>query len=242
VISVAVSTDETGLALVKAAGAGRQSLWIGELSGAGRVVKSGRVISRPTWGAGQDAVLVAIDGVLHEVSMTGEVARVSFAQAASAGPVRAVRLSLDGTRLALVAGDGAQAKAYVGLIQQAQDGSPPVLRDVREVHAPLAKVQNAPLMAKVQDIGWSGPAVVAVAGQEANSEPTVREISVDGGLETGSARTGLRPGPVTLAVTPLTGSPQVRYVESGRQLYQGGVRTWTPFSDIPDVQSPCYPG
>jgi hypothetical protein len=239
--SAAVATNEAGLALVKSAPGG-QALWLGQLSGELRRVRAARSISRPTWGGGQDGVLVAIDGRLHQADLSGAVRPVTIGAGVPKGPIRAVRLSFDGTRLAFIAGDGAAARAYVGLIQREGDGTAPVLRDARPVHAPLAKVQNAPLMAKVQDIGWSGPTIVAVAGQEADGTPIVREISVDGALEADSLRIGLRPSPITLAATPLAGSPQVKFVESDGQLYQSGVRQWSVVTEVNDVQVPFYPG
>lgn len=233
VLTAAISTDGRGVALVKQAPGDRQALWIGSSDGDDlRQVVSGRTISRPTFGHGHDAVLVAVDGVLHEVTLNGALRKVAFPQDGVIAPIRSIRLAPDGRRLAVVAGDGAAARAYVGLIQPAGAGRQPALVSVRQVPVPIAQIQ---------DIGWreDSPTTVTVAGQGADGAVLVRDVSVDGAVVTDSARTGLPQGAVTLATAPISNSAP--YVETGRQLYQGGRSTWSP-QEASDVRSPFYPG
>jgi len=233
VVAAAVAADEGGVALVKQAAANRQTLWIGAADGAVNATVSGRVLSRPTWGYGHDAVLVAVDGQLRQVDQAQRVLRVKVSHPSPIGPIRAIRLAPEGARLALVAGVGADTKAYVGLFQPAVDDGAPVLRDLREVPVSIAQVQ---------DIGWSEatPATVAVAGQGADGSALMREVSVDGVVASDSNRTGLPPGPLSLATSARIGT--VPFVESGKQLYQGGLRTWSRLPEVGDARAPFYPG
>jgi hypothetical protein len=231
VVSAALSTDGVGLALVKQASGGRQTLWIGGAEGGLRPTISGRTISRPSWGHGRDAVFVAVDGMLYQVDQEARALQVAFPQHRSFGPIRAIRLSLDGARIALIAGDGPAARAYVGLLQPPTDGPVPVLRDLRPVLGPIGRMQ---------DIGWSGPTVVMVGGQGADGTALVHEMSVDGAMTTESPRTGLRTAALAIAATPSSGA--VPFVASAGLLYQGGLRTWSPLPDIVDVRAPFYPG
>jgi hypothetical protein len=239
VVSAAVSLDETALALVKGP-AGSQTLYLGDITGKAKAVATGAAIGRPSWGGSQDAVLVPIDGTIHQVEVTGNVVRLPLPGLAA--PVRAVRASLDGTRIALVAGDGANARAYVGLIDRTQDAAAPVISNLRLLRSRQGKTPDTPLIARIQDIGWSGPTTLSVAGQEADGTSAVRSVTIDAALEPGPVRTGLRPGPVTLAVSPLTSTPQTEYAEVAGQLYQGGQRSWSPLTSLTDVQRPFYPG
>jgi hypothetical protein len=230
VLSAAIAADDGGVALVKQATGNRQTLWIGSGDDVSPTV-TGRVLSRPTWGYGHDAVLVAVDGQLRLVDQQLRVRKVQMPK--GLGAIRAIRLAPDGARLALVAGAGADAKAYVGLFLKPADGADPVLRDLRRLTVPIAKIQ---------DIGWSEatPATVAVAGQGADNSALVREVSVDGAVPSESNRSGLGAGPVSLATSQRVGT--VPFVESGGNLYQGGLRTWTPQADIANARAPFYPG
>jgi hypothetical protein len=240
VSAAAISLDESAFAMVKGP-VGKQILYLGDLrSGTVHQAMSAASIGRPTWGGSQDAVLAPVDGKLYQVDTAGDSVRLDTPP--SLGPVRAVRASLDGTRVALIAGDGDAARAFVGLIDRTQDSTDPAIRDLRVLRAPQAKVQDSPLIARIQDIGWSGPTTVTVGGVEADGSPQVRSLTIDGALEPGPARTGLRTGAVTLAVSPLIGAPQVEYVEVAHQLYQGGQRSWSPLTSLSDVQEPFYPG
>jgi hypothetical protein len=232
VLSAAIATDETAVALVKQGAGGRQTLWIGDAARGVSPSISGTELSRPTWGYQHDAVLIAVDGRLHRVDQAAHHRPVTVV-GRLAGRIRSVRLSPEGARLALVAGTGAQARAYVGLYIPPTEDSPPILRDLREVQVPIAQVQ---------DIGWSEttPATVAVAGQGSSGSAIVREASVDGVLADEDPRTGLPPGvPLSLAASARSGS--VPFVGSGGGLYQRGLRSWTR-QDVADVKAPFYPG
>ncbi len=233
VISAAISTDDTGVALVRQETGNRQTLWIGTGQNVVRAV-TGRSISRPTWGYGHDAVLAVVDGQLYRIDQNPAARKVTVRAPAPIGPIRSIRLSPEGARLALVAGNGAQAKVYVGLLQpQTGDGGGPVLRDLRQVTVPIASVQ---------DVGWSEdtPVTVAVAGQGAGGLALVRKANIDGGEAPETNWSGLKAAPVLLATSHRVGT--IPFVESGGGLYQGGLRTWTLQSDIADARSPFYPG
>jgi hypothetical protein len=238
VLSAALSTDATApaLALVKSAPRGRQVLWISDQNGGRqRETTKGRLISRPTWGHSSDHVLVAVDGVLRQVSRDTDV-EVLFGQGTDVphiDAIRAIRLSLDGTRLALIAGDGADARAYLGLVQRNADNGAPTLRDLRLVNTKILKVQ---------DIAWSGPTTMVAAGQAADGAAAVAEVSVDGAILTVSPRTGLKNGALSVAATPLVELAPLLFVESGGQLYQGGRSTWSLQTDLVGVRAPFYPG
>jgi hypothetical protein len=232
--SAALSGDGAGMALVKSAAGGLQTLWVGDPQGDLRATRSGHQVSRPTWGHSSEKVLAAVDGVLYEVDQLGRVQPVVVMPPRPLGPIRAIRLAVDGTRLALVAGDDAGAGAYLGLFQQSTATSRPTLRALRRLPTTVPRLQ---------DIGWSEPTKVVVAGQGLDGTPQVHEMTVDGAHETVTPRTGLRAARLTIAASPQTRQTfPLLYVEAGGHLYQANLRIWADQADIPDVHSPFYPG
>ncbi len=109
----------------------------------------------------------------------------------------------------------------------------PTLRDLRPLPVQVAEIQ---------DVGWSSETsgTVLVAGEGSNNSALVREVSMDGSATNDTSRTGLPPGALWLASSPLGGT--TTFVESSRQLYQIGSRRWTKLPDVPEGRAPFYPG
>lgn len=120
--SVGVSTDERALAVVVEDAKGRKVLRVGR-PGSLRATVSGESLIRPTWGGGSGEVWTVRNGdEVVLVPLTGDAIRVDVPDIGSAGPIRALRLSRDGARVALVAGPRGQEQLWVGIVVR-EDGS-----------------------------------------------------------------------------------------------------------------------
>jgi hypothetical protein len=114
--SVAVSLDEKSIAVVRGPADRGQSLWVGPPGGP-RKTLSARTLSRPTWGAETGEVWTVRNGTdVLLVPLKGQAARVAVPEAGRLGTIRQVRLSRDGARVALVAGDRDREKLWVGVV------------------------------------------------------------------------------------------------------------------------------
>lgn len=234
VLSAALSNDDAALAIVKSENDGRQALWIGPKDGPlKRTSLVGRAVSRPTWGYGSDSALVTVDGALWQVPKDGQPARVKIQEPVANAQILAIRLSLDGVRLAFIARSGSTVNAYVGLLQPATNSGPPVLKEARTMSAAIPQAS---------DIGWASLTHVVVVGQDQTGAAAVQEAAIDRSSDNAVPTTGLRAQASTVAAVPLIDAGPYMYIAAGGQLYQRGQRSWTPQIELPEVQAPFYPG
>ncbi len=233
VVTAALSTDLSTIAVVKDAPGGGQQLWLGPTQGPLKPGVLGGVLGRPSWGRGASAVLVPVDGRLVQVS----VARPGTAVPVAGAPrsVRAAKVAPDGLRVALVAGDGSAARVMLGsLLAAPATRSAPALQAV----LPLA-VTGAP-----RDVAWAGVTTLAVAVRTSDDQSGVVLAPVDG------APAEFRPGPAVrissgrlrIAASPTQqGSTQV-LLEAGGQLYQVFSSQAVPESGTSGGTAPFFPG
>ncbi|HEV2089018.1 MAG TPA: LpqB family beta-propeller domain-containing protein [Cryptosporangiaceae bacterium] len=233
VITAALSTDLSAVAVVKNTPAGGQQLWIGPSRGPLRASVVGQVVGRPSWGSGVSQVLVPVDGRLVQVSAARPGTAVTVGGAPR--PVRAVKVAPDGLRVALVVGNGNAARVVLGSLPSPQAGRPaPVLQAV----LPLA-VTGSP-----RDVAWAGATSVAVAVQTSDDQSGVVLAPVDG------APAEFRPGPAVrigpgrlrIAASPTQqGSTQI-LLEAAGQLYRVFSSQAVPESGTSGGTAPFFPG
>lgn len=185
--SVAVSLNERSVAVVRGEPGEGQSLWLGE-PGQLRKTLSAGTLSRPTWGAETGEVWTVRNGTdVLLVPLKGAAARVSVPEAGRLGPIRGLRLSRDGARVALVAGERNRERLWVGVVvREAGQASIDSLRAI--------DVGGAP----VQDVSWSDSlSVVALVrdGEEASSLFSLYAVSITGVAAIRLVATRGLPGP-----------------------------------------------
>ncbi|NUS72244.1 MAG: hypothetical protein HOQ05_02440 [Corynebacteriales bacterium] len=227
VLTGAISLDGRAAAVVRDEGEDQQ-LWVGDAYGSVQNVLSAEQISRPSWGSSTSSALTAVDGDLLRVSRAGVPSAV---EVTGVSDIRAVRLSYDGSRVVLVAGEPDQARAYMGLVVADASGEPVAIRGVTALSAPVAQVE---------DVAWATPVSVFVAGREFDGMAALWEVDVDGSAVEPTPRTGLRPAPVAVAAAPTESGAEPVYVDLGGQLFQRFRESWTLAPER--VSMPFYPG
>jgi hypothetical protein len=167
--SVAVSLDQRSLAVVRPAAGSRRVLYVGPPGALRPTTVTGSALTRPTWGLGTREVWTVRDGrdVLI-VPLTGQAVRVDVQGLDAAGYIRALSLSRDGTRVAVVAGAAGQEKLWIGMVSQ--QGGTTRLDDFR-VH----DISDSP----VSDVSWSD-ALSVVALTRPGADSSLYSVDISG--------------------------------------------------------------
>jgi hypothetical protein len=138
--------------------------------------------------------------------------------------VRELRVSRDGTRVAVVANSGTGSELLIGRVSTTSDGA---LR-LDGFRAPDSTLAN------VSHVTWADANTVLVLGQATGSSPIPWLVDVD----------GASPGPLTTngltsydAVAGAPGQPVL--AEAGGEVYQAAHGLWTP---VARGTQPAYPG
>ncbi len=213
---VAVTPDRGRVALLEH-GSGGDTVRVGTLRGSTYPVAAhGSGLRSPRWGAGQlglwlvrgERELVRVDDGVHPVPVEG----------LPPGRIRALALSRDGVRVALVVGD----RLYVGRLDTAADG--PVVK---------ALTQPLPALHRVKDVTWAASTELVALGSLTRDDQVVR-LAVDGSEASVLDIVGLRP-------TAVTASPVGVLVVSGGRLH---LSTGGPFRQVQSdaASAPAYPG
>lgn len=228
-VSVAVSTDQKAVAAVARGADGRQVLWIGAPGSLRRAVTAGS-LTRPTFGGGSGEVWTVRDGrdVLLVPSNSAAV-RVDVPGIGKVGSIRALRLSRDGSRVALVAGARGGERLWVGVVIR-ESGSVTIDR-LREL-----EVGDTP----VSDVSWADSlSLVALAGRPKDSSLFTVEVS----NVTGSRRvatTGLPAPPTAVAAGPAL--PLLTVAAGTLWSTPASDQTWSPATESGVASAPTYPG
>lgn len=170
--AVGISTDLDKLAGVGPRPAGHGlTLWLGTLPGgplhASRLAASR--LSRPTWDRATTSFWVVANGrYVQRVSMDGRVHPVQLDGSVD-GPIGALRLARDGTRVAFVAGAAGRQHVYVARVRS--DGDSIRLEQPIPVAARLVAVA---------DLAWAQPAGLLVLGVTVGGQQVVQSVSTDG--------------------------------------------------------------
>lgn len=230
--SVAVSRDRLWVAAV-----GRTErnavLYVGRAQDAPQQRLKATTLSTPTWGGAVDEVWAVRDGsvVVRVPRGRGQPTQVGAPVLDRLGPVRALRLSRDGCRVAVVAGPAGRAGLYVGNVSRG-DG----VVSIDDLHL------VEPSLTNVVDVSWwSADALYVVAGSGSGSDVNLSKVGVDGATEQLLTLGGL-PGPLT-QVAAARDLPTLATAEGGGIWALGdswtAVRRGTPSSPL---TGPAYPG
>jgi hypothetical protein len=172
-VSVAVNREGTRLAGVTVAARGRQSLVLVDLTGAAppRAAFTSERITAPTWEPGGDVVWVAhsAGGTQQVVAVPTGPGPVAAVSGPLPGPVTSLRLSPDGSRVALVTGSGRGAGLWLARVERPAAGGR-VLADPRLV---------APSVGGVTAASFDGARQVSFAAF-AGRRPAVYRADLDG--------------------------------------------------------------
>jgi lipoprotein LpqB-like beta-propeller protein/sporulation and spore germination protein len=225
--SVAASVDESSVAVVRRTAGGRV-LYVGP-PGLLRPTISGATLSRPTWGSGirevwavrdaRDVMLVTVDGRSYPVEVP---------QGPQIGPIRALSLSRDGARVALVAGPSGRERLWIGVVVR-DDGAQ--IQGLRPLD-----VGDTP----VSDVSWSDAGTVIVLTRSGEQDSSLYSVDVDGGSPAVLVSTTGLPGPPTAVAA----GPTLLTIAAGT-LWRTPVasESWTKVEDRRGGESaPAYPG
>ena len=195
-----------------------------------------RGLGSPSWGSGHRGLWLLQDDGTPQVLLldNGAPRPVPVDLPADAGRLTALRISRDGTRVALVAGEQSASRVYVGTVEQSGD-------DVR-----ITKVRPlAGEVTEVADVAWDTGTTLVVLGRLAEvEEPLPLLLSVDGstpvdlvrlaglGRRTPESLTAAEGRPLLLAATEPDGKGQQAVLRD-----QGGL-----LARLFTGKLPFYPG
>jgi hypothetical protein len=227
-VSVAASLDERSVAVVRRSGRG-QVLSVGP-PGSLRSTISGSTLSQPSWGSethqvwtvrnGRDVMLVTLDG---------HATRVDVPQQQKIDTIRALRLSRDGARVAVVAGSPGREQLWIGVV--VRDNGSTQIQGLRPLD-----LGDVP----VSDVSWSNAVTVIALLRSGEQDSNLYSIDIDGGSPAVLVpATGL-PGPPTA----IAAGPTLLTI-AAETLWRTPVasESWTKVEDRSGRESsPAYPG
>ncbi len=229
-VAVAQSTDGA-LAVVRRASQGGLTLFVGT-SAVLRGTVTGQTLTPPTWASAADEVWTVRNG--REVVLVP--ARGAATGVSSAlyrlGPVRSLRLSRDGSRVAVIAGKGAQTRLYLGVVIRDNNGS---VRIERLLPVDVGDEE-------VVDISWFDALTLVALTRDGLQDGALHTVGVD---RAGTSR------PVGRSQLP--GPPQAVAAASALPLLTVAAGTlwrtlaiddsWSPVGGRSGaVSAPAYPG
>lgn len=169
-------------------------------------------VSSLSWGSGQRGLWLVSGGEVLLVEAGGPPRRVPVA-APDAGRLSVLRLSRDGARAAVVLGEGAQRRLYVGRVERTAAG--PRIANLRDV---------APQVTDVADVTWETGTTLVVLGQLGTTNRLVVRVAVDGsgvdpvrtlGLDGEAQSVAAAPGRPLLVGATLDGRPVLLVEQAG---------------------------
>jgi hypothetical protein len=229
-VSVAASTDERSIAVVRRSAAGRQVLFVGA-PGALRPTFSASSLTRPTWGPetrevwtvrdGRDVILVPVDGQATRIGLPTD----------ALGHIRSLSLSRDGSRLAIVAGTSGHEQLWVGIVSR-ENGATRV-----EGLRPLDLGDDA-----VSDVSWTDAVSLVVLTHAGQQDSSLYSVDADGAADGQLIATIGLPGPPT-AVAAAPSLPLLTVAAGSLWRTPAPGENWTKVEDRPGSESaPAYPG
>ena len=183
-----------GVAAVTGSGA-RKQLLVGTTASGLRPTSIRGDLSRPTWAPGLDEVWIGAGTQVFRVTTSGPapvVRQVATPSAAGGGRVVAVRLSPDGSRIAIVvSGSHRSGQLYIGAVVRGA-GEPQVVN--------LQPI--SPDGVVITDVAWNYALRLSAIGYlAASSGPRVFETGVDGARWDERGISGLPGAPTSLTAT-----------------------------------------
>jgi len=230
-VSVASSIDERSVAVVRRAASGGQVLFVGA-PGSLHSTVSGAALSRPTWGSDTGEVWTVRDGrEVLRVALDGQAAHVDLPQEHDIGPIRALSLSRDGARVAVVAGPAGREQLWIGVVVRDNDTGAAQIRGLRPLD-----FGDTP----VSDVSWSDAGTVIALTRSGEQDSSLYSVDVDGGSPALLVSTTGLPGPPTAVAA----GPTLLTIAAGA-LWRTPVasESWTKVEDRRGGESaPAYPG
>jgi hypothetical protein len=227
--SVGISRDLSRLAVISPV-AGGVALLVG--GSRGRLVKRlvGASLTAPTWGSEVDEVWTVRNGTeILQVPRQGSPSPVAAEDLDRIGPVSVLRLSRDGTRVALVAGPQGGQKLYIGSV-------------TRTGGAALGQLTAiAPDLRNVVDVAWSSADMLILLTRSGASDAALHSVAIDGSVAETVTTSGLPGPPSTLAAAPTM--PVLAVAENGIWRLRDPQGSWTSVQrggNLPD-SAPVYP-
>jgi hypothetical protein len=227
-VSVAPSIDETSVAVVRRTTRGRE-LCVGPPRSL-RPTVSGSTLSRPSWGSQNREVWTVRNG--HDVllvGLDGHTARVDLPQQQKLGPIRALSLSRDGSRVAVVAGPSGREQLWTGVVIR-ENGSTQI-QGLR-----LLDLGDAP----VSDVSWADAVTVVALVRSGEQDSSIYSSEVDGGSPPVLVPPTNLPGPPTA----IAAGPALLTIAADTlwRIPVGG-ESWSKVEDRSANESaPAYPG
>jgi hypothetical protein len=223
--AVAASPADGRLALLSRTDPGA-AVRTGRPSGPFNVVATLPDVSSMSWGSGQRGLWLVSGGEVLLVPDGGPARRVPVA-APDAGRLSVLRVSRDGARAAVVLGEGAQRRLYVGRVESTDAG--PRIANLRAV---------APQVTDVADVTWETGTTLVVLGQLGTTSRLLARVAVDGsrvdpvrtlGLDGEAQSVVAAPGRPLLVGAAIEGRPVLLVEEAGLFRIRPG-------------SAPAYPG
>jgi hypothetical protein len=208
------------------------SLYVGRSGGPLRRIVTGTSLTPPSWGAAVDEVWTVKDRrevILAQAS--GETSRVTAPMLDRLGPLWSLRLSRDGTRVALVVGPAKGQHLYLGVVVR-QNGA------VRIDGVRAADVGAGP----VSDVSWSDALTVTALVRARQEDSGLYTVSIDGRTSGQVVTTSGLPGPPS-AMAAAPNLPLLAVAAGAVWSSPGSGEPWTRVTREPAADSaPAYPG
>lgn len=207
----------------------RSKLLVGPIGGTPTEALHGTSLSAPSWD-NSSQVWVSdskADGTstVWQVRANGAAMRVSLPKL-GAQTITAVRVSRDGTRVALVTQVAGVARLYVGAVAAGVGPSePPQIVGLRWLD---------PALTTIRQVTWSTADQLAVLGAVGAEPEGVYIVGLDGQLVVSEPS---QPGTVAVAAAP---NQPIMIATKDGQVYQLAGRRWVAM--LTEASSPFYPG
>ncbi|WP_371413831.1 LpqB family beta-propeller domain-containing protein [Streptomyces lunaelactis] len=193
-------------------------------------------LSAPSWDGRDDLWVADRDpgnpALLHLAGGTGTPQAVKIVPGLDGARIEAVKVSVDGVRIALLLSKGGKTTLKIGRVEHpGPKGSPLVtVADLRPA---------APQMETVTAVSWAGPSRLVVVGKESGGVQQVRYIQTDGSSSAASILPGLNQ---VMAVTASDDEsrPLVAYSKDDGIVRLPAGANWQTL--VKEGSSPVYPG
>lgn len=233
--SVAVSTDLRSMAVVGEGPGSTAQLYVGPLGGTLKPLFTGRSLTPPTWGAADDEVWTVRNGTdVILVPTRGAPYPVTAPALNRYGGVWSLRLSRDGTRVALVVGPSGRQQLLLGVV--IRENGATRIDQLRPVD-----VGDGP----VSDVTWADKLTLVALVRARQQDSSLYTINIDGRTSGQYIVPSGLPGPLAAAAAGPS-LPLLAVSAGGLWRSLGLGETWSRATreptDSAPASAPAYPG